>query len=197
MSIAPATTPPTTGADAGRARQALRALYGVRFGFALAWAAALLLATRDGSDVTTTVAVLLVAYPVFDLAAAVVDHRASGGIHARGLLQANMALSGLAAVGLAVAATSGAPAVLRAWGAWAIAAGAVQLVVALRRRGLGGQWPMILSGGISVLAGGGFVATAAGSDPALGGLGGYALLGGIFFLVSAIRLRGVSQRARG
>ena len=130
---------------------------------------------------------------MFDLAAAVVDHRATGGIHARSLLQANMALSGLAAVGLAVAATSGAPAVLRAWGAWAITAGAVQLVVALRRRGLGGQWPMILSGGISVLAGGGFVATA-GSDPALGGLGGYALLGGVFFLVSAIRLSRTQQR---
>ncbi|NYI45288.1 uncharacterized membrane protein HdeD (DUF308 family) [Nocardioides aromaticivorans] len=194
MTAAPTTTSPTIGAEAGRARQALRALYGVRFGFALAWAAALLLATRDGSDVTTTVAVLLVAYPLFDLAAAVVDHRASGGIRAGGLLRVNMALSGLAAAGLAVAAASGAPAVLRTWGAWAIAAGAVQLVVALRRRGLGGQWPMILSGGISVLAGGGFVATAAGSDPALGGLGGYALLGGIFFLASAVRLSRTRQR---
>ena len=194
MPAAPTTTPPTTRADTGRARQALRALYGVRFGFALAWAAALLLATRDGSDITTTVAVLLVAYPLFDLAAAVVDRRASGGIRAGGLLQANVALSGLAAVGLAVAATSGAPAVLRTWGAWAVAAGAVQLVVALRRRALGGQWAMILSGGISVLAGGGFVATAAGSDPALGGLGGYALLGGAFFLVSAVRLSRPQQR---
>lgn len=101
MTAAPTTTSPTIGAEAGRARQALRALYGVRFGFALAWAAALLLATRDGSDVTTTVAVLLVAYPLFDLAAAVVDHRASGGIRAGGLLRVNMALSGLAAAGLA------------------------------------------------------------------------------------------------
>lgn len=195
MSAGTSTTPPpTTGPDAVRAREALRALYGVRFGFALAWAAALLLATRATSDITTIVAVLLVAYPVFDLAAAVVDHRASGGIHARPLLHLNVALSGVAAAGLAVAAASGAPAVLRTWGAWAITAGAVQLVVALRRRRLGGQWPMVLSGGISVLAGGGFAATAAGSDPALAGLGGYALLGGIFFLVSAIRLSRTRQR---
>lgn len=194
MTTAPATTPPTTGAEDGRARQALRALYGVRFGFALAWAAAILLATRDGSGVTATVALLLVAYPAFDLAAAAVDHRASGGIHAGTLLRLNIGLSGLAAAGLAVAAASGTPAVLRVWGAWAITAGAVQLVVALRRRELGGQWPMILSGALSVLAGGGFVASAAGSDPALGGLGGYALLGGIFFLVSAIRLSRTRQR---
>lgn len=66
--------------------------------------------TAPATTPPTTVAVLLVAYPVFDLAAAV-DHRASGGIDARGPLQANMALSGLAAAGLAVAA-SGAPAAL-------------------------------------------------------------------------------------
>ena len=185
-------TPPASGT--ARARQALRTLYGVRFAFALAWAAALLLATRDGSDITSPIAVLVVAYPLFDLAAAVVDDRAADGIRARHLLHLNMALSGLAAAGLAPAATSGAPAVLRTWGAWAITAGAVQLVVALRRRELGGQWPMILSGALSVLAGGGFVASAAGSDPALGGLGGYALLGGIFFLVSAIRLSRTRQR---
>lgn len=189
MTTAPTTTPSTARPDAGRARQALRALYGVRFAFALAWAAALLLATRDGSAITTAVAVLLVAYPLFDVVAAVVDHRASGGIHARNLMQANMALSGLAAAGLAAAAASGAPAALRVWGAWAIASGAVQLVVALRRRrALGGQWPMALSGGISVLAGGGFLAAATNSDPALGGLAGYAVLGGLFFLASAIRL---------
>jgi uncharacterized membrane protein HdeD (DUF308 family) len=94
----------------------------------------------------------------------------------------------VAAVGLVFAATSGIPATLRVWGVWAVLAGAVQLAVALRRRGLGGQWPMILSGGISVLAGASFVAMASQDAPSLTNLAGYAAIGGVFFLVSAIRL---------
>lgn len=66
--------------------------------------------------------------------------------------------------------------------------GVVQLVVGLRRRGLGGQWPMILSGGISVLAGGSFILQATKDGASLTNLAGYATLGGIFFLVSALRL---------
>ncbi|MEV5691401.1 hypothetical protein [Micromonospora globbae] len=55
-----------------------------------------------------------------------------------------------------VAGTSGIPAMLRVWGAWAVVAGLVQLVVGVTRRAMGGQWPMIISGGLSVLAGGSF-----------------------------------------
>ena len=69
-----------------------------------------------------------------------------------------------------------------------IASGLVQLIVAVVRRKMGGQWPMILSGGISVLAGGSFIAGASAPDPSLTNVAGYAVLGGIFFLVSAIRL---------
>ena len=81
------------------------------------------------------------------------------------------------------------PAVLVVWGAWAITAGIVQLVVAVPRRALGGQWPMILSGAISVLAGAGFVVRSSGSSASLTALAGYATLGGVFFLVSALRLQ--------
>jgi uncharacterized membrane protein HdeD (DUF308 family) len=69
-----------------------------------------------------------------------------------------------------------------------VLAGAVQLVGALRRRRLGGQWPMILSGGISVPAGAFFIASAGQDDPSLTNLTGCAILGGVFFLISAIRL---------
>ena len=51
-----------------------------------------------------------------------------------------------------------------------------------------GSKPMILSGGISVLAGGSFIAGASAADPSLANIAGYAVLGGIFFLVSALRL---------
>ncbi|CAM5723214.1 hypothetical protein SFUMM280S_07855 [Streptomyces fumanus] len=66
---------------------------------------------------------------------------------------------------------------LRVWGAWAVVAGLVQLIVAVPRRKLGGQWPMILSGGISVLAGGSFIASAGADDPALTSAVGYAVPG--------------------
>jgi uncharacterized membrane protein HdeD (DUF308 family) len=107
-----------------------------------------------------------------------------------------MALSLLAAVGLAIAVGSDLPAVLRVWGVWAITAGIVQLIVAISRRGLGGQWAQVLSGGISVLAGAGITAQAGSSSASLGSLAGYATLGGIFFLISAVRLHRAAKATR-
>jgi uncharacterized membrane protein HdeD (DUF308 family) len=168
---------------------ALRRLYFVRFGFAIVWA---LLLALTGSHLGVAAGVLLVIYPLFDVSAAVDDLRSS---RTRELV-INIIISSLAALGLALAATSGIPAALRVWGAWAVLAGAIQLIVALRRRKLGGQWPMILSGGISVLAGTNFIVTAAQDNPKLTNLAGYAVLGGVFFLISAIRL-GRAARAAG
>lgn len=170
---------------------ALRTLYLVRFGFAVLWAA-LLIAVGGSLGPATTA--LLVVYPAFDLAAAVVDLRTSTAGRQPAGLAVNMALSLLAAVGLGVAATSGIPAVLRVWGAWAITAGLVQLVVAVRRYRIGGQWAMILSGGISVLAGSSFIAMAGGPTATLTSVAGYATLGGVFFLVSALRLHRISTK---
>ena len=45
----------------------------------------------------------------------------------------------------------------------------------------------MLSGGISVLAGGSFAASASSAD-SVTQVAGYAVLGGVFFLVSAVRL---------
>jgi uncharacterized membrane protein HdeD (DUF308 family) len=166
----------------------LRRLYFVRFGFALVWAVLLFPAASSIGPLT---AVLLVLYPAFDVAAAVVDARSSrvnvAGGSAVGLY-VNIAISTLATAGLAVALTSGIPAVLRVWGVWAALAGIVQLVVALRRRRMGGQWAMIASGALSVLAGVSFFLMASRAGASLAGVAGYALLGGVFFLVSALRL---------
>lgn len=164
---------------------ALRNLYAVRFAFAIVWAG--LLAT-NASELNPFTVTLLLVYPLFDLGAAVYDLRSAGAASQRVPLLVNMALSLATALGLAIAVASGIPDVLRVWGAWAITAGIVQLIVAARRRGLDGQWPMILSGGISVLAGGSFVAMAPGDNASLGRLAGYATLGGIFFAASAFRL---------
>jgi uncharacterized membrane protein HdeD (DUF308 family) len=163
----------------------LRRLYFVRFGFAIVWA---LVMFTTATHLGLLAGTLLVLYPLFDVAAAVVDARASRATGSPTLLYVNVVVSTLAAIGLAFAATSGIPAVLRVWGAWAVVAGLVQLIVAVTRRSMGGQWPMILSGGISVLAGASFIAGASAENPALTNAIGYAIPGAIFFLISAIRL---------
>ncbi|MEU6206130.1 hypothetical protein ABZ814_21410 [Micromonospora musae] len=169
---------PTTAA-------ALRRLYLVRFAFAIVWA---LVAFTTAEHLGPLAVTLLVLYPLFDVAAAVIDARASRTTGSPALLYANVTVSLLAAVGLAVASTSGIPAILRVWGAWAIVAGLIQLLVGVTRRRMGGQWPMIISGGISVLAGGAFIAGAAADNPTLTNAIGYAIPGAIFFLISALRL---------
>ena len=170
---------------------ALRRLYFVRFGFALVWAALLVVTGAELGPVSVT---LLVLYPLFDVAAAVVDARSSRATGPVRGLYVNIVISLLAGVGLAIASASGIPAVLQVWGAWAIVSGLVQLFVGVSRRGMGGQWPMILSGSISVLAGSSFIVMASGDKPSLVNLAGYAAIGGIFFLVSALRLGPVSRR---
>ncbi|TCC32920.1 hypothetical protein [Kribbella speibonae] len=185
-----ATAGPAAAADSTKT---LRTLYYVRFGFALVWAVLMMAIAKKINPGATA---LLVIYPLFDVAAAVIDFRSSGTTRPKTPLYVNMALSLLTAIGLAVAAGSGIPSVLRVWGAWAITAGIVQLVVAILRYRLGGQWAMILSGGISVLAGGSFIVMAGGEKPALTSVAGYAILGGIFFLISAIRLQRLAAKGR-
>ncbi|GAA2310909.1 hypothetical protein OKJ48_06650 [Streptomyces kunmingensis] len=181
--VAPA---PTTSASTASAPTTLRRLYFLRFAFAVVWAGLLF---ASAHTLSTLAATLLVIYPLFDVACAVVDIRSARANRGpvRGLY-ANVALSTLTAAGLIAAATSGIPAVLRVWGAWAITAGLVQLIVGVLRRGMGGQWPMIASGAISTLAGASFIAQAGKADASLSTLAGYAFLGGVFFLVSALRL---------
>ena len=171
---------------------ALRRLYFVRFAFAIVWA---LVMFTMAKEITPVAGVLLVLYPLFDVGAAVVDANASRETRSPVLLYLNMAVSLVAAVSVGIAATSGIPAVLRVWGAWAIVSGLVQLIVAVPRRKMGGQWPMILSGGISVLAGASFVASAGADDPSLASAVGYAIPGGIFFLISALRLGRAAKEA--
>lgn len=175
----------TTATPTRPVATALRSLYLTRFGFAIVWAVLFALTASSLNAVSVT---LLLIYPLFDVGAAVVDHRASQTDRRSPLLVINMILSLLATIGLIFAVTSGKPAVLGVWGAWAITAGAVQLAVALARRSMGGQTPMILSGGISVLVGAMFLVQAAQSGDSLAAIAGYAAVGGIFFLLSALRL---------
>ncbi|MBO2458181.1 hypothetical protein J4709_11435 [Actinomadura sp. LCR2-06] len=171
----------------------LRRLYFARFGFAVVWA---LVMFTTASDLGPLAVTLLVLYPLFDVAAAIVDARTSRTAGSPVLLYVNIAVSLLTAAGIAIACASGIPAVLRVWGAWAVVAGLVQLLVGAARRAMGGQWPMIISGAISVLAGGSFIIGASAEDPTLTNAAGYAIPGGIFFLLSAVRLGRTANQGR-
>jgi uncharacterized membrane protein HdeD (DUF308 family) len=178
------TTPESTSPSTFTAT--LRRLYVVRFAFAVVWAVLLFLTSSDTGPLLT---VLLVVYPLADAAAVLwqlrSEHRAPGP---RAAEWANVVVSVVVAVALGWVSTGSIAAALGVWGGWAAAAGIAQLVTAVGRRSSGGQVPQILSGAISIVAGLAFLAQSFQDPASISGVGGYAILGGIFFLISAVRL---------
>lgn len=173
--------------------QTLRRLYLVRFAFAVAWAAVLLLTSPSTGPLLT---VLLVVYPLADAAAVYWQLRSDRGTPGpRPAEWVNVVASLLVAVALGWASTDSIAAALGVWGVWAAASGLAQLVTAVRRRRSGGQVPQILSGAISIVAGLAFLAQSFQDPTSIAGVGGYAVVGGIFFLVSAVRLNALLRRA--
>jgi uncharacterized membrane protein HdeD (DUF308 family) len=162
----------------------------VRALFALVWAAALALAVGDkvpttASDVPTGVALLLASYPLLDAIASL----AGSAFADSRVLRANAAISAVAAVAIGIAAFgSDAGSTLAAFGAWAAASGAIQLAIAVhRRRTEGRQLPMIVSGGLSTIAGITFLAASGNQEAHLATLAGYMALGALLFLLWAGR----------
>ena len=163
-----------------------------RAAIALVWAAALAVAIGDrvpstASDLPVAAALLLSAYPLIDAVSSFVEARA----RASATLWVNGAISVAAAAALAVAGFAGdAGSALLVFGAWAAVSGAIQLGVALHRRGAGApQWPMIISGTLSTLAGLSFVAASAQDAAHLANLAGYAAVGAVLYLLWAGRGR--------
>lgn len=180
----PAPTTPAFGT-------ALRRLYLVRFAFALGWAA-LLLATTPSAGLGA--AALLAAYPLLDAAAVTWQIRSRPSSSPSASERTNVAVSLAVAITLAVVTLDSISTALVVWGAWAVGAGLPQLLTAIRHRTSGGQVAQMLSGGISVLAGASFVRQGATGGDDVAGLGGYAALGGLFFLASALRLGALQRR---
>jgi uncharacterized membrane protein HdeD (DUF308 family) len=161
-------------------------IYLVRGIVAIAWAAGF--AAVSGSLTTATVA-LLVGYPLIDVVATLLDAREDPGTPARTLQIFNTTLSALAAVALGVAALRGVGAVLFVFGVWAIVSGIAQFTVAIRRRAsLGRQWPMLIAGALSVIAGATYLPAALGAAPGLDMLVVYTAAGGVFFVLQALTL---------
>ncbi len=173
---------------------ALRRLYLVRFAFAVVWAALLFLTATTAGPLLTG---LLIVYPLFDAAAVLWQLRAERDSQRPKVTEwVNVVVSVLVAIALGWAAAGSIAAALTVSGVWAVGSGIPQLITAIRNRRSGGQVAQMLSGGISVLAGLGFLMQGLRGAGNIAGVGGYATLGGIFFLISAIRLNTLLRRTQ-
>lgn len=162
----------------------------VRAAAALVWAVAVAIAGGSaGLDLSVGLALLVSAYPVIDVVASLAE--AAHGGPAAGRLRASAAVSALAVAGLAIAAFgSDLKAVLAVFGAWAVVSGLLQLANAIQRRRAGSrEIPMLISGGLSAIAGIAIIGSARADDPGLGTIAGYAAVGAVLFLIWAYRTR--------
>jgi hypothetical protein len=154
---------------------------------ALVWAAAVVVAIGDrvpttDEEIPVAAAVLLAAYPLIDVAASLASARRLPDATA---LRVNATISTIAAVCVgATAFGSDAGATLTAFGVWAVVSGAIQFVLALRGTR---QVPMLISGGLSTVAGISFLSAGGMHDAHLAILGGYMAVGAVLYLVSARR----------
>jgi len=164
----------------------LRNFYFLRAGVAFAWIAAVLLTSPAPTALAGT---LLVLYPAWDALANVLDARRSGGLRANPGQTFNALVSAVTAVAMGIAfALHGNAGGVLVFGTWALLAGLFQLAVGIRRRKLGGQVFMMISGAQSALAGVFFVIQSFGTAPTLAQLAPYAGFGGLYFLLSALWL---------
>jgi len=165
----------------------LKQYYFIRAAFSVAWVAA---AFAAGSSSALIAGALLVLYPAWDAAANFVDALRSGGFGQNRTQALNVLASLATTVAVLIALQMSMNLVLAVFGAWAILAGLLQLGTAIRRwKSFGAQWAMVLSGAQSALAGGFFIFQASTpAGPSIATVTGYAGVGALYFLVSAIWL---------
>ena len=166
----------------------LRSLYFVRTAFQMLWAAAVISTAMRQPQVT---AVLFLLYPLWDVACTIYDLNTfskSGSSRTSQIINAVLGVATAIGIGLTVFQTP--IYAVAIFGVWAFGAGVLQLVVGLiRRKELGGgQWSMILSGAQSALAGTFFIILGLKDKKHIGDIGGYAIFGAFYFLISGILL---------
>ena len=166
----------------------LKSYYAVRALFSAAW---VVLALTIGRSLPPAAVALIVAYPLWDSLANYVDGSRNGGLHANPTQLLNAVVSAVVTIAVIMALPRGFHSVVGVIGVWATLAGILQLASAVRRwRSADAQWPMILSGAQSGLAGVFMVGQA--SDASLtmsvADVAPYAAFGAIYFALSALVL---------
>jgi hypothetical protein len=172
----------------------LRNLYFTRTIVQLLWAGIVLVEAVSNPSLA---AGLLIFYPLWDIACTLYDLRTfNRSVSGRPTAQyVNVVLGILAAIGIFLTVYKSPQQAVVTFGAWACAAGLAQLAVGIfRRKEFGGQWAMILSGLQSTAAGLTFIVGALHGKTHIKDLVGYAIFGGVYFLVAGFLLhRKLSQ----
>jgi len=174
--------------------RSLRKLYFTRAAFSVIWVILVALFAKTSMGIAS---VLLIIYPAWDVVGTFLDIRANHNSPSKTPQYVNAVISSITTVAVGIALQQGVPEALIVFGAWAIGTGLIQLILGLRRRKfLGGQWPMIISGGQSVLGGISFIVLAHDPTKGISSLGGYAAFGAFYYLLAAYRLsKTVNQQA--
>ena len=174
--------------------RSLRKLYFTRAAFSVIWVILVALFAKTSMGIAS---VLLIIYPAWDVVGTFLDIRANHNSPSKTPQYVNAVISTITTVAVGIALQQGVPEALIVFGAWAIGTGLIQLILGLRRRKfLGGQWPMIISGGQSVLGGISFIVLAHDPTKGISSLGGYAAFGAFYYLLAAYRLsKTVNQQA--
>jgi len=166
--------------------KALRKLYITRAAFSIIWITLVLTLSKTNP---TIAAVLFIIYPAWDAIATIFDINANPPITNKTPQYVNFVISSLTTIVVIAALQKGIPEALMVFGIWALLAGLIQFIIGLRRRKeFGGQWPMIISGAQSILAGVFIFATAHKPNQGVDSLAGYSAFGAFYFILGAIRL---------
>ena len=172
--------------DASNTARALRKLYFMRAAFSILWVVLVSFLAKNNE---TIAAILFIIYPAWDALATYLDIQANPPGTDKTPQYINTSISIATTIGVIAALQFGISSAIIVFGVWAILTGLIQLILGLRRRKqLGGQWPMITSGGQSMLAGVVFIATAHQPNQGITSLAGYAAFGAFYFLLAAFRL---------
>ncbi|WP_295715213.1 hypothetical protein [Mucilaginibacter sp.] len=170
----------------------LRTLYYLRSAFSVIWAVLISIFAKNNASVAIG---LLILYPAWDVVGTLIDIKVSNNVENSKTQYFNAIISAITTIAVAIALQNGVPEALIVFGAWAILTGLIQLIMAVRRKKkVAGQWPMIISGGQSMIGGSSFIILAHLPTMGIASLAGYAAFGAFYYLLSAIRLNKVRSR---
>jgi uncharacterized membrane protein HdeD (DUF308 family) len=172
----------------------LRRLYFIRAAFSVTWVILVAFFAKTSMGIASA---LLIIYPAWDVVGTFLDVRANQNSPSKTPQYVNALISSVTTVTVCIALQKGVPEALIVFGAWAIGTGVIQLVLGLRRKKFfGGQWPMIISGGQSIIGGASFILLAHDPTKGITSLAGYAAFGAFYYLLAAFRLSKTVNVAR-
>lgn len=182
-----AQTNAVTDGQAVETARSLRKLYFTRAAFSVLWVILVALFAKTSMGIAS---ILLIIYPAWDVLGTFLDIRANNNNSVSKMPQyVNAVISSITAIAVGIALQKGVPDALIVFGTWAIGTGLIQLILGLRRRKLlGGQWPMIISGAQSMIGGTSFIILAHDPTKGITSLAGYAAFGAFYYLLAAYRL---------